>query len=327
MNRVAAVIVTYNSGAEIGECLDALHGCASIIVVDNGSSDRSVAEAEKRHFVTVIANRTNVGFAAAVNQGVRACDENLILLINPDAVLLGGLSELASECEHFGIAAGKLVDQTGRVQAGFTIRRLPTPSALIFECLGLNRLWPGNPVNQKYRYWGRDLEVSGLAEQPAGAFLMIRRDVFETLGGLDESFFPVWFEDVDLARRAVDRGFVPRYFSGSQARHSGGHSVGKLTGECRSLYWYVSLLRYASKHFRSIHFRAVCGAAAAGCILKVVTGFVRNRPTVAAYKRVIRLAMSSIASGVFRPEGLNFEKCSGLGGDAGTQVASHPARQ
>jgi hypothetical protein len=154
---------------------------------------------------------------------------------------------------------------------------------------------------------------------------MFRRDVFEALGGFDESFFPVWFEDVDFAKRAKDQGFSPRYCSQAKARHIGGHSVGKLTGACRNLYWYVSLLRYASKHYGSMQFRTVCGAAAAGCFMKAVAGLFGDRPTIVAYQRVIRLAMSSMAVGRLRPDGFLFEKCSAVREDAGTQVASHPA--
>ena len=103
---------------------------------------------------------------------------------------------------QYGLAAGKLVDKTGVAQKGFTIRRFPTPASLIFELFGINRLWPSNPVNRRYRYLDRDLDQPGPVEQPAGAFLMFRRDVWKRLRGFDESFHPVWFEDVDYCRRA-----------------------------------------------------------------------------------------------------------------------------
>ncbi len=100
--------------------------------------------------------------------------------------------------------------RTADPQSGFTIRRFPTPAALIFELFGINRLWPSNPVNRHYRYLDRDLDQPGPVEQPAGAFLMTRRDVWESLHGFDESFHPVWFEDVDYCKRASGSGYQIR---------------------------------------------------------------------------------------------------------------------
>ncbi len=117
---------------------------------------------------------------------------------------------------------------------GFTIRRFPTPLTLWFELCGFNRLWPSNPVNRRYRYLDRDLEQAGPVEQPAGAFLMFRRDVWERLGGFDEGFYPVWFEDVDFCRRAADAGYRIEYVPQVEAEHLGGHSVGQISEGCRA---------------------------------------------------------------------------------------------
>jgi N-acetylglucosaminyl-diphospho-decaprenol L-rhamnosyltransferase len=317
LSSIAAVIVTYNSEAEIGPCLDALRGCSRVIVVDNASADATVEEASKRRWAHVISNPRNRGFAAAVNQGVRACDQPLLLLLNPDAVIASGFAGLAESCRIHGIAAGKLVHPDGSPQHGFTIRRLPGASTLAFESLGLNRLLPSNPVNRLYRYAGRDLDIEGEAEQPAGAFLMVRRDVFDRLGGFDESFYPVWFEDVDFAARARGLGYTAWYVPEAVACHAGGHSVRRLSGECRALYWYVSLLRYTAKHFRAMQFRTVCGAVAAGCALRLVTGIFVERGAVSAYKRVIRLAVSSGIRGRLCTDSKQIEEWSELEAEAG----------
>lgn len=256
MTNAGVVIVTHNSAEVIENCLDAL-GNLPCIVVDNASSDDSVALASGRRGVTVIPNGENRGFAAAVNQGVALLDCELVLILNPDTVLLTGLEPLAEACKRAGLAGGRLVDFAKRTQRGFTIRRFPTPWALAFETLGINRLWPGNPVNRRYRYLDRDLSAPGPAEQPAGAFLMVRRDVWERVGGFDERFFPVWFEDVDFCLRAYQSGFSAYYVPEVMACHRGGHSVGQIPGSRAALLWYVSLLRYAFKHFRMVRARGV----------------------------------------------------------------------
>jgi len=86
---------------------------------------------------------------------------------------------------------------------------------------------------------------------------MVRRAVWQELGGFDEGFFPLWFEDVDFCRRVADRD-ITCITSPSGCEHTGAHSIRRLTVEMRRVYWYCSLLRYSAKHFRPTAFRAVC---------------------------------------------------------------------
>lgn len=302
MTRIGAIIVTYNSEAEIGPCLDAaLERTARVVVVDNASSDRTLDHVRARREVVVVANRENRGFAAAVNQGAAALDTPLLLLLNPDAVLQTGLDALARACQEpeTGAAAGKLIGPGGRPQAGFSIRRFPSPAALAFEVLGLNRLWKRNPVNRRYRCLDLDLEAPSEVEQPAGAFLLIRRDVFERLGGMDEGFRPVWFEDVDFLRRLRSAGYRVRYVPQAAARHHGGASAGRVPESSRVLWWYGSLLRYSRKHFGPAGRAALAGAVVLGGALRMVIGILRGwkKEPVTVYGKVIRLACLGLISG------------------------------
>jgi hypothetical protein len=245
------------------------------IVVDNASQDGTVERVPRG--VRTIANQENLGFAAAVNQGVRATDAEFVLLLNPDAEVRTAVDDLVAASRQYGLAAGQLVDETGKAQRGFTIRRFPTPVSLGFELFGINRLWRSNKVNRRYRYLDRDLEAGGAVEQPAGAFLMFRRDVWEALGGFDESFYPVWFEDVDFCRRAVDKGYGIEYVPAVKAEHVGGHSVSRIPEGCRAVYWCASLLKYASKHFRSLGYRGICMAVVLTSWPRAVAGMIRTR--------------------------------------------------
>jgi len=246
------------------------------VVIDNASQDRTLDEVRARSSVRLIANPDNRGFAAAVNQGVRACDADDYLLLNPDVYLRTGLEALVDASERYGLASGKLVDATGIPQKGFTLRRFPTPLTLWFELLGLNRIWPSNPVNRKYRYLDRDLDAEGPVEQPAGAFLMFRKDVWERLEGLDEGFYPIWFEDVDFCRRAKRKGFQIQYVPRAVAEHEGGHSVTRLPESCRLRYWCASLLRYAARHFGSAAYRGLCLAVGLTSVPRAVAGMIRE---------------------------------------------------
>jgi N-acetylglucosaminyl-diphospho-decaprenol L-rhamnosyltransferase len=271
----AAVIVTHNSAQVIDACLEALANMAPswmVVVVDNASADDTVARVRAKG-VRLIANPENRGFAAAVNQGIRATDAEFVLLLNPDVTLRTPLDLL----NNYAIAGGKLVSGDGLLQTGFTIRRFPTPLALSFELLGLNRLFPWNPVNRSYRYLDRSLDEPGPVEQPAGAFLMIRREVWAKLGGLDEEFHPVWFEDVDFCRRAADAGVEIDYVPQVWAVHSGGHSIAQMKVGCRAWYWCVSLLKYAAKHFSGIGYRGVCVAMLLSAVPRMFLGLVQER--------------------------------------------------
>jgi GT2 family glycosyltransferase len=291
----AAIIVTFNSEAVIGACLDSLTKMAphvKPIVVDNASSDRTLDRVRERAHVHLIANPENRGFAAAVNQGISACPEDVLMLLNPDANLLTGVDALIDATRQYGLAAGKLVDLTGRVQSGFTIRRFPTPSTLVFELFGINRLWPSNPVNRRYRYFDRDLDQQGPVEQPAGAFLMTRRDVWTQLGGFDETFHPVWFEDVDYCKRAGQNQYRIEYVPSVQAAHYGAHSVGRMPHGSRAVYWCVSLTKYAAKHFHSAGYRAVCLAVVLSSLPRMVARMILDRSvhSVATYRKIVRFA-------------------------------------
>lgn len=273
--------MTFNSAPVIEVCLEALERYApdfAVIVVDNASSDGTMEKVRRFKNVCPIGNNANTGFAGAVNQGVRlASSADVILMLNPDVELTTPLGSLTEACRTYGMAAGQLTDAEGRPQAGFTIRRLPTAAALILELFGFNRLWPSNPVNRRYRCLDRDLAKPGSVEQPAGAFLAIRRDVWERLGGLDEAFYPVWFEDVDLCRRASDLGYRIEYVPTVKARHRGGHSIGALSAGCRAIYWCDSLLTYAAKHFRAIQYRGVCVAVLLSSVPRGLAGIIRER--------------------------------------------------
>jgi N-acetylglucosaminyl-diphospho-decaprenol L-rhamnosyltransferase len=298
MADIGIVIVTFDSEAEIGPCLDsALTSGADIVVVDNASGDDAPRIARERG-VQVIENATNRGFAAAVNQGVSLLKTPYVLLLNPDARIESSLDPLRSACDlpRAAGAGGKLLSSGGAPQTGFMARALPTLPALILEAGLLNRIWPGNPVNRRYRGLALDYSRRIQVEQPAGAFLMIRRDVWLLLGGFDESFFPLWFEDVDFCRRAVDRGFVFYFEPAAVARHSGAHSIVRLDLGRRRVYWYSGVVRYAAKHFGWVAFRAVCAAVAAGALVRAAAELSAGRRP-AGFGTVLGMALKRLFLG------------------------------
>ena len=180
------------------------------IVVDNASSDETVDRVRQpRRMCASIANRENRGFAAAANQGVREASESeFILLLNPDVELLTAVDQLVESAGSHGLAAGRLVDRGRAHPSG--IYDSPLPDSGIADLRAV-RDQPAVAVESGKPPLSlpgsRSTIKPAPVEQPAGAFLMVRRDVWEKLGGFDEQFYPVWFEDVDFCRRAVDAGY------------------------------------------------------------------------------------------------------------------------
>lgn len=292
---VSVVIVTYQSREVIAQCLErALAAAEEVIVVDNQSQDGTIEEVRRYPEVKLIANARNLGFAGGVNQGAAVAGQPYVLLLNPDAMLDRGLEAMVQAASRPGAAAscGQLCDRDGRFQAGFGIRRLPTPGALAMECLGLNRVLGWTPVNRRYRHLDFDASHAQQVEQPAGAFLLFRKEVHAELGGFDERFHPLWFEDVDFCKRLKDRGLAIWYEPAARAFHAGAHSIGKLSWDRRVEHWYASLLGYSAKHFTRPGVAMVAAAVAGGAAIRAAMGIVavRNLKPVAVYGKVIRLA-------------------------------------
>ena len=302
MLRCSVIVVTYNSVEAIGPCLEALarEDC-EILVVDNASQDETVRRVEEFvawHELRLLANELNLGFAAAANQGAREATGDVLLLLNPDAIAEPGAVTAVLQCMESSDAAaagGALLESDGKPARGLAFRRLPTLATLLCEVLLVNRLWRRNPVNRRYRCLDADYSQQQEVEQPAGACLAITREAWTTIGGFDEQFFPVWFEDVDFCKRLLEQGGRIVYCPSARFRHSGAHSVSKLCFRDKQVFWYTNMLRYARKHFSRGQVRMLRAGIIAGMLLRSVAALcgARQGPlgeTLAAYWNVIREA-------------------------------------
>jgi GT2 family glycosyltransferase len=115
------------------------------------------------------------------------------------------------------------------------------------------------------------------------------------LGGFDESFWPVWFEDVDFCARLKSAGFLIRFQPAARAIHQGSHSVGRIPLQIKEKYWYGSLLKYAAKHYSPVAFGSVCLAVTAGAAGRAIVAFPREGWRVfEVYGDVIRMAFAHL---------------------------------
>jgi GT2 family glycosyltransferase len=294
---ISAVVVSYNSERWLDQCLRSLAGqVGEAIVVDNASADASARVAESAG-ARVLALERNAGFAAAANRGAAAARGDLILLLNPDAALERGLAELAARLEarpDCGAAAGVLVDRvTGKEQRGFSVRRFPGFWTLAGEVLGWHAIWPGNPLNRHYRCLDLPLDEAGEVDQPAGAFLLVKRRVWEELGGLDEAYYPLWFEDVDFCLRLRRAGLKILVDPVCRVRHEGGHSLESVGFRDRQLFWYRNLLYHVKKHLGPAAALGMRVLVCAGALARMLAAMFGGRSgAIRAYRDVIQLAVA-----------------------------------
>lgn len=251
------VIVNWNSGTQLRECLESivaagkvLFRLSRVVVVDNASTDGSIHAVEGLDLpLTIIRNVQNLGFAAACNQGAKASQADCLLFLNPDTRLShSSLSKAVafmerSDNRRIGILGIQLVDESGKVSR--TCSRFPTPCTYFSKILGLARFFPQYVPSEFMVNW--DHGDSREVDQVMGAFLMVRRPLFEELGGFDERFF-VYFEEVDLALRARKAGSVCYYLADAQAFHRGG-GTSRNVRAARLFYNLRSRILYAYKHF------------------------------------------------------------------------------
>jgi GT2 family glycosyltransferase len=293
---VSAVIVNWNTKDLLVRCVEAVSRAAGdVVVVDNASTDGS-AEAISAWFpsVSLVRLPENRGFAAGANAGLRHARTDLVLLLNPDCLATAGAVERlarvlagAPDCAAVG---GRLVDESGRPQDGFNVRRFPTLATWAADLLLLDKIWPGNPVTRRYE--ARDLDLDGPqpveVDQPAAACLLLRRDVVVGLGGFDEAFAPAWFDDVDLCRRVKEAGWRILLAPDARFVHRGGEAMRALGLARFSEIWYRNLRRYARKHHGRPTALAVAGLVVLGMLLRMAVSAVRlDGVRLRAYARVL----------------------------------------
>ncbi|MEM7194770.1 MAG: glycosyltransferase [Pseudomonadota bacterium] len=248
---IGVVIVNYNSGRYLKRCLVSLLKSEvglRIVVVDNSSDDDSLKGVHsgqlRHHRLELVKNEDNLGFSTAVNVGARNVESDYIMLLNPDAMInaktLSGLRDELEARPSAGIAGPIVFNADGTEQRGCR-RNDPTLVRSVVTTLGLERRFEG--VNRNHELLPPHTES---VDAVSGSAMMIRRDVFDELNGMDESYF-LHCEDLDICRRSRDIGydvlFCPAYSVFHQQGASG--NVSSLTVES---YKHEGMLTYYENH-------------------------------------------------------------------------------
>lgn len=264
---LSILIVTWNSERWIDRCLRSIpaacEGLAYEVVIHDNSID-------------------NAGFAGGTNRAFEKSKGRYVFLLNPDCELASGaltaLFEFLESRPHIAAAAPLLSDESGDSQRDFQLRRLPTFGTLAAEVLLVDKIFPNNPVTARYRYHDLDLTEPRRVEQPAAAALLLRREVVDEIGPLDEQFAPAWFEDVDYCRRLAERKKEAWVVPSAHVRHFGGASLEHMNFAGFVDIWYRNMGRYAGKWMRPGQAAALRWAIVAGMLMRCAAGIVGFHP-------------------------------------------------
>ncbi len=252
--RLSIIIVSWNVRELLRRALAALYaswGAApglEVIVVDNASSDGSVAMLEAEFpQVTRIANSENRGFPGGNNQGLAAASGDFILLLNPDTEVLGDALPRMVACmearPHVGMLGPQLLNPDGSVQS--SRRRFPTLPILFGESTWLQRWLPRRALRAYYAQDTGD-EVEQAVDWITGAAMLTRREVVAQVGGMDEGFF-MYSEELDWCRRVKAAGWDVVYYPAARIIHHEGKSSEQVVA-ARHIYFQSSKVYYTRKY-------------------------------------------------------------------------------
>lgn len=227
---LSIIIITYNTRELIQECVSILlketqQVNKQVIVVDNGSTDRTFPVLQSIKEIEPIRIENNIGFGGANNVGYQKAKGKYIMLLNSDAFPHSGAVESALQMmessPEVGIAGGRLVYKDGSWQ----------PSAYLFPSLlnqflkytGLAHRFADNPFfGRANRSWAAP-EVPATVDWVSGAFCIIRKEALDKERIFDEKFF-MYYEEVDLCQRIKQKGWKVQYWPDSILTHLGGET-------------------------------------------------------------------------------------------------------
>ncbi len=246
--KLSVVILNYNVSYFLKQCIISVQRAignieAEIIVVDNASSDDSCAMV-KRDFpsILLLENKENVGFSKANNQAVAVAKGKYLCILNPDTAVaedtfLKCLSN-AKKLPELGALGPYMLDGTGNFLPE-SKRNLPTPKASFLKLVGFTKKYYATNISEE-----NEGEVAVLV----GAFMFLKRSVYNQVHGFDEDYF-MYGEDIDLSYKIVKAGYKNYYLGSAETLHYKGESTQKDAAYLQRFYGAMQI--FYKKHFKS----------------------------------------------------------------------------
>jgi GT2 family glycosyltransferase len=269
--EVSVAIVHYQTPDLLERCLQALRESREadrleVFVVDNASSGFD-PQRFRRAFrgVQIIENGANLGFAVASNQALRLATGRYLLLLNPDAHVepdtIAVMRDYMDAHPDVGCATCRVELPDGSLD--LACRRLfPTPERSFYRMTMLSKAFPRSRRFGQYNLTYLDEWDETEIDQPCGAFMMVRSEIRESVGLLDERYF-MYGEDTDWAFRMKEAGWRIMYVPTTTVHHDKRAASRKYRSRTIQ-YFYDAMLLFYDTHYRSVYPRWVTAAVHAG---------------------------------------------------------------
>ena len=254
--NISVVIVNYNSIDYLEQCIASIKVANStfkyeIIIVDNHSSDSPSFEFINRYEnVRLIRLDENLGFAKANNIGVAQTNGKYILILNPDTLLdentLEVMYEYMENHTEVGLAGCKVLNSDGTFQLACR-RGFPTPWVSFTRLFGLQKLFPKSRTFARYNQTFRPINETYYLDSVIGAFMFVRRSVWDEVSGFDETYF-MYGEDIDLCYRISKYGWKIAYVSTTSIIHFKGVSTRRSSIDDLQ-HFYSAMSIFSRKHY------------------------------------------------------------------------------
>ncbi len=249
--KLSVIILNYNVRYFLEQAVRSVEqaiasGEAEIIVIDNNSSDDSCAMMKELFpKIRLIENSENVGFSKANNQAVAVARGEYVCILNPDTAvphsIFSSCFYYISEIDNMGILGVRLMDGTGNFLPE-SKRNIPTPKSALVKLMGGRRKNNGYYVNDL-----ADTET-GEASIIPGAFMLLKRSVYNEVGGFDEDYF-MYGEDIDFSYKVLKAGYVNHYMGTEEILHYKGESPQNDSTYLNRFYGAMHI--FYRKHFNS----------------------------------------------------------------------------
>lgn len=234
MIKLSVVLVNFNTRPFILKCIDSIfinnpNDDIEIIIVDNNSQDDSVSAIQSNYpHIKLIKNPSNVGYAKAINQGIKIAKGQYILLLNPDTIVfpdtLNTAINFMDKNLRVGVVTCKVELEDGKIDPACH-RGFPTPWASFCYFVGLERLFPKSRLFGRYHLGWLPLDTIHEIDTPSGCFYLIRKSVIDEVGLLDENYF-LFYEEVDWSYRIKQKGWKIFFLPEVKILHYKGVSSG-----------------------------------------------------------------------------------------------------
>lgn len=259
---LSVCIVTYKARDWLKACLESLYentwiAHLEVIVVDNGSKD-GVKEMLAHDFpgVCFIENESNEGYTRPMNQSLKVAQGRYLMQLNPDTIIMPGafdrLLKFMDDNLHVGISSPKVLNQDGTLQKQCR-RGEPRPLAVISYFLGLSKLFPRSKRLGRYLLDYEDEDKILEVDAVSGSCMLIRREVVDQIGFLDEQFY-AYQEDTDYCTRARMAGWKVFYMPEAHIIHYGGRGGTRIEPYRSIIEWHKSYWLYYRKHLAKDYF-------------------------------------------------------------------------